>query len=238
LAQDFRLSFANGSFVAGDQDGENGATAIEGRRGTRSLGVVEAIAAARDQCPHAAVRENAAAALEAIKGQGSEVLRQQVFLVLSTLSGWRGERALAVRRALGDFLATSAPRPRAEPAVPLDAYSPREDRSPPFHPRPPEGAARMVTIGMNYYVREGKEKIFEDACRSVIESLRQAEGHDESKIYRCVEAGDPEYLIVSRWTSEDAFRAFIRSDQFRKVTNWGAQNILSGPPRHTTYGAA
>lgn len=96
----------------------------------------------------------------------------------------------------------------------------------------------MVTIGMNYYVRPGKERVFEDACRRVIETLRQAEGHDESKIYRCVEDGDPEYLVVSRWHSEDAFRAFIGSDAFRKVTNWGAQNILTGPPRHTTYGTA
>lgn len=96
----------------------------------------------------------------------------------------------------------------------------------------------MVTIGMNYYVREGKERVFEDACRSVLEVLREAEGHEESKVYRCVEKGDPEYLIVSRWTDEDAFQRFIASDRFRKVTSWGAQNILSGPPRHTTYGAA
>lgn len=96
----------------------------------------------------------------------------------------------------------------------------------------------MVTIGMNYYVRAGKEKVFEDACRKVVETLQAAEGHDESKIYRSIESGDPEYLIVSRWSSEDAFQAFIRSDQFRKVTTWGAENILTGPPRHTTYGAS
>ncbi len=94
----------------------------------------------------------------------------------------------------------------------------------------------MVTIGMNYYVREGKERVFEDAFQSVLKALRNAEGHDESKLYRCVEAGEPEYLIVSRWNSEDAFRSFVRSDAFRKVTQWGAQNILTGPPRHTTYG--
>lgn len=93
----------------------------------------------------------------------------------------------------------------------------------------------MVTIGMNYYVREGKEKVFEDACARVLETLRQADGHDESKIYRCIEGSDPEYLIVSRWSDEQAFRTFIASDAFRKVTSWGAQNILSGPPRHTTY---
>jgi heme-degrading monooxygenase HmoA len=96
----------------------------------------------------------------------------------------------------------------------------------------------MVTIGMNYYVRPGKERVFEDACRRVIEALAEAEGHDASKLYRCVDEGDAEYLIVSRWHSEDAFRAFVRSDRFRKVTSWGAENILAGPPRHTTYGTS
>lgn len=96
----------------------------------------------------------------------------------------------------------------------------------------------MVTIGMNYVVREGKERVFEDACRSVLDVLRQAEGHEESKIYRGIEADDREYLIVSRWSDEEAFRRFIASDRFKKVTSWGKQNILAGPPRHTTYGAS
>jgi heme-degrading monooxygenase HmoA len=96
----------------------------------------------------------------------------------------------------------------------------------------------MVTIGMNYCVQPGKERVFEDACRRVLETLRRVAGHDESKLYRCLEAGDPEYLIVSRWASEDAFRDFIASDAFRKVTNWGAEHILTGPPRHTTYRTA
>jgi sulfofructose kinase len=39
---------------------------------------------------------------------------------------------------------------------------------------------------------------------------------------------------VSRWQSEDAFNAFVASDAFKKVTSWGKQNILAGPPRHTT----
>jgi heme-degrading monooxygenase HmoA len=40
---------------------------------------------------------------------------------------------------------------------------------------------------------------------------------------------------VSRWESEAAFNAFVASDAFKKVTNWGRENILAGPPRHTTY---
>jgi heme-degrading monooxygenase HmoA len=93
----------------------------------------------------------------------------------------------------------------------------------------------MVTIGMNYYVREGKEKVFEDACANVLATLREAEGHEESKVYRSISSDDPEYLILSRWTSEEAFRAFVASEKFRKVTSWGAENILSARPRHTTY---
>lgn len=76
----------------------------------RRLGVIEALTSARDQCPHAAVRENAARALEAVKGGGPEALREQAFLVLSTLAGWRGEKAEAVKRALREFVDTNGGR--------------------------------------------------------------------------------------------------------------------------------
>jgi heme-degrading monooxygenase HmoA len=94
----------------------------------------------------------------------------------------------------------------------------------------------VVTIGMNYFVIAGKEQVFEDACASVVKAMREIDGHENSELYRRVgEDGDPVYLIVSRWQSEDAFKGFIASDQFKKVTNWGAENILSARPRHTTY---
>jgi heme-degrading monooxygenase HmoA len=95
----------------------------------------------------------------------------------------------------------------------------------------------VVTIGMNYYVIPGKEKIFEDACNKVVDTMRGIAGHDESHLYREIGDDDPAYLIVSRWASEDAFRDFIASDAFKKVTNWGKQNILSRRPSHTTYAA-
>jgi hypothetical protein len=74
----------------------------------RTLGVIEALVSARDQCPHAAVREHAARALEAVKAGGADTLREQAFLVLSTLAGWRGERADAVKRSLAEFVGTGA----------------------------------------------------------------------------------------------------------------------------------
>jgi hypothetical protein len=72
--------------------------------------VVEAISAVRDQCPHAAVREHAARALTEIQNGGADALREQAFLVLRTIVGWRGQRANAVRRALEQFVAPAPPR--------------------------------------------------------------------------------------------------------------------------------
>ncbi len=93
----------------------------------------------------------------------------------------------------------------------------------------------MVTIGMNYFVIPGREQVFEDACAKVIDTMDGIDGHEASSLYRQVADGDPTYLIVSRWKHEQAFKDFIASDAFKKVTNWGALNILSGRPQHTTY---
>lgn len=93
----------------------------------------------------------------------------------------------------------------------------------------------MVTIGMNYFVIPGKEQIFEDACKKVVSTMEGMEGHDASSIYREIGDAEPVYLIVSRWQNEQAFHDFVASDAFKKVTNWGAQNILRGRPQHTTY---
>lgn len=93
----------------------------------------------------------------------------------------------------------------------------------------------MVTIGMNYFVLAGKEQVFEDACARVVETMKGIDGHDHSELFRSVSSEEPTYLIVSRWQSEDAFNEFVRSDQFKKVTSWGRDNILRDRPRHTTY---
>jgi heme-degrading monooxygenase HmoA len=93
----------------------------------------------------------------------------------------------------------------------------------------------VVTIGMNYTVLEGKEKIFEDACENVIETMKGIDGHSDSRLFKQVGASARDYLIVSVWSSEEAFRAFVASETFKKVTSWGAQNILAGRPVHTVY---
>ena len=94
----------------------------------------------------------------------------------------------------------------------------------------------MVTIGMNYDVLAGKEEVFEGACKKVLEVMDDADGHDNSQIYRRVDSDDAaQYLIVSRWKDESAFNEFVASEPFKKVTSWGLTNVLAGRPSHTTY---
>ena len=92
----------------------------------------------------------------------------------------------------------------------------------------------MITVGMNYKVIEGKQQSFEDKFAAVIEALNAAEGHTNSTLWKDVADGTS-YLITSEWSDEEAFTAFIRSDAFRNVTNWGKEEILAGRPQHKVY---
>lgn len=92
----------------------------------------------------------------------------------------------------------------------------------------------MTTIGMHYDVIPGKEAEFENGFRAVAEKLKGVAGHVDSRLFRDVgQAGS--YLILSEWRTHEDFQAFIQSDAFRAVTNWGKAELLRGRPRHTVY---
>ncbi len=92
----------------------------------------------------------------------------------------------------------------------------------------------MVTIGMNYKIRPGKEEIFEDAFNNVLKVMNEMEGHTKSGLYRDVN-DTQNYLITSDWNSEEAYNGFINSDRFKGVLDWGKENILAGRPSHKMY---
>lgn len=92
----------------------------------------------------------------------------------------------------------------------------------------------MVTIGMNYKVLPGKGETFVNACNGVIRAMNGMNGHKKSFLYRDV-SDENSFLIISDWETEAAFQAFVGSETFRKVTNWGKEQILAGRPSHTTY---
>ncbi len=92
----------------------------------------------------------------------------------------------------------------------------------------------LVTIGMNYDVIPGKEETFEKAFNNVLGAMRDMEDHIESFLFKDVNR-PASYLISSKWKTEESFKAFIGSEQFRKVANWGSENILAGRPQHQVY---
>lgn len=92
----------------------------------------------------------------------------------------------------------------------------------------------MITVGMNYHVLPGKQQEFEEKFAAVLDALNAAEGHTNSTLWRDT-ADDASYLITSQWSDEQAFTTFIRSDEFRSVTAWGKEEILSGRPQHKIY---
>ena len=92
----------------------------------------------------------------------------------------------------------------------------------------------MITVGMNYRVLPGKEETFENACRKVIQAMEGMDGHSESFLYKDVDNASS-YLIISDWADRAAFDAFIGSESFAAVANWGKEQILAGRPSHTVY---
>lgn len=92
----------------------------------------------------------------------------------------------------------------------------------------------MITVGMNYRVIEGKQHDFEEKFAAVLKALNAAENHESSNLWRDT-ADDASYLITSEWSDEAAFTDFIRSEEFREVTNWGKEQILADRPRHKIY---
>ena len=92
----------------------------------------------------------------------------------------------------------------------------------------------MVTVGMNYRILPGKEQAFESVFKAVVAAMDTAPGHSASKLYR--DAFDTaSYLIISDWNDRAAFDAFIASEQFRNVADWGKEQVLAGRPTHAYY---
>lgn len=92
----------------------------------------------------------------------------------------------------------------------------------------------MITVGMNYRVLPGKNQQFEDVFNAVLNKMQGMEGHSESHLFRDVN-DEQQYLITSDWSDRGMFDAFIASEEFRSVANWGAEQILAGRPSHDYY---
>lgn len=94
----------------------------------------------------------------------------------------------------------------------------------------------MITIGMNYRVIPGKDEEFTSVFTKVMGIMEGIEGHGKTHLFRDVHDQHC-YLVVSEWSKQEAFDAFIASDRFKNVVDWGKANILAARPRHEVYGS-
>lgn len=93
----------------------------------------------------------------------------------------------------------------------------------------------MITVGMNYEILPGKESKFEQVFDSVVELIKTLAGHDETHLYKGVKNSQM-YLVISQWSDRASFDAFIKSEKFTKVVNWGKEEVLASRPKHEVYG--
>lgn len=94
----------------------------------------------------------------------------------------------------------------------------------------------MITIGMNYQTIPGKDDDFIAVFAKVMQTMKDTPGHAETHLFRDV-FDQQRYMVTSEWTDEDAFNAFIASDRFKNVVDWGKQNVLAARPTHHVYTA-
>ncbi|MBD3298545.1 MAG: antibiotic biosynthesis monooxygenase [candidate division Zixibacteria bacterium] len=90
----------------------------------------------------------------------------------------------------------------------------------------------MAVVYMTYPVHPDKETAFQNAYAGILDVMRSADGHRESRLFKHV-AEPSIFLIVSEWDSKAAYEAFVNSKQFSEATSdWGKSNILLDQPRH------
>ena len=84
---------------------------------------------------------------------------------------------------------------------------------------------RIIPVGLT----------FERKFALVLEAMRKLPTHAHTELFKSVGAPG-RYLIVSEWHSREGFDAFVASEAFHRVTDWGASAILASRPRHEVYG--
>ena len=93
----------------------------------------------------------------------------------------------------------------------------------------------MITVGISYEIVEGKNEPFESRFALVVEAMSSMPGHVSTRLFQGLDRRS--YLLVSEWRSRAGFDAFVASDAYRNVANWGRSGILAARPRYEVYDA-
>ena len=93
--------------------------------------------------------------------------------------------------------------------------------------------AAVVTLGLRYVVKPEREAEFLEKVAEVNVLVQALRGHQETVLAKVVDQPCT-YLVLSAWTDEQAFLAFLQSDVFNATKAWG-RDVLEEMPRHTFW---
>lgn len=91
----------------------------------------------------------------------------------------------------------------------------------------------MITFGLNYDVKPTYVDEFVRISREALALIHTLEGHVQTVLYANVDQPNS-FLIYSEWENDDHFRAFMKSDAFKKVQTMTV-DMLEQRPRHKMY---
>lgn len=93
----------------------------------------------------------------------------------------------------------------------------------------------MLTVGLYYDVKPGKEKDFESYFEAVKREIEKFDGFISALLYKRVDKQNS-YLIYSEWKDRDSFEKFIHSREFSGAKSGGSDMLISRP-FHKVYNA-
>lgn len=91
----------------------------------------------------------------------------------------------------------------------------------------------MLTYGFHYDVKADKRTDFLQISNAALALMKTLPGHIETKLMEDVNKPNS-FMIYSEWESNDAFKAFMNSKEFKDVQTASA-DMLTGRPKHQIY---
>jgi quinol monooxygenase YgiN len=90
----------------------------------------------------------------------------------------------------------------------------------------------MQSFGLNYDVKPERTEDFKKTLMDLIETMKGAEGHVETRLYADVTRPNS-MMIYSDWKTKAQFADFVRSDTFKQALS-EAVAMLESKPSHFT----
>ena len=91
----------------------------------------------------------------------------------------------------------------------------------------------MITYGFHYDVKSEHREEFLKISNAALTLMKTLPGHVQTKLMEDVNEANS-FMIYSEWETNDAFKTFMNSQEFKDVQTASA-NMLRGRPKHQIY---